>query len=120
MIVFVISFILINRAVGFVFWLIDKVLSVVTHLPFIHSIDSILGLALGLMEGAITLGLIIFFIERFPLSIPFMSNLASSTVAPQLSHLAGVLWPLLPDALRLLQSTIDYVTHRVLLLTGHP
>src|SRR3989338_6930411 len=35
-IMFVIAFIIINRLVGFVFWVVDKVLSLITRLPFIH------------------------------------------------------------------------------------
>ena len=111
-VVFVLAFIIINRLVGFVFWIADRLLSIVTRLPFIHAIDRILGLVLGLIEGAISLALIIYFIERFPLWPALMQQLALSSIAPRLSALASILWPLLPDALRLIQSTIDYVRHR--------
>ncbi len=114
LVVFILAFIVINRLIGFIFWLIDRVLSLITRLPFIHSLDRILGMLFGIAEGAITIGLAIFFVERFPLSAPVMQRLADSAIAPQLSHLAHVLWPLLPDAFRLLQSTIDYVRHRFL------
>jgi membrane protein required for colicin V production len=113
-IIFAISFLIINRLVGLVFWVIDKALSIVTRLPFVGSLNHILGLLLGVAEGAVSIGLIIFFIERFPLSLPFMEHLADSQVAPYLSAIAAILWPLLPDALRLLQSTVDYLTHAVL------
>lgn len=110
--VFIIAFLIINRLVGFIFWIIDRLLSIVTHLPFINAIDRVLGAAFGILEGAITLGLIIFFIERIPLSAPIMNQLALSSIAPRLSGLASILWPLLPDAVRLIQSSIDYVQHR--------
>lgn len=112
-IMFVIAFIIINRLVGFGFWIVDKLLSIVTKLPFIRSINRFLGLLLGIAEGMITLGLIIFFIERFPLSEHFMGWLAASAFAPGLSALAAILWPLLPDALRLLESTVNYVSEGV-------
>ncbi|MEK7623999.1 MAG: CvpA family protein [Patescibacteria group bacterium] len=111
-IVFIIAFLIINRLVGFLFWIADRVLSLVTRLPFINSIDRLLGLVFGLIEGALTLGLIIFFIERFPLSVFVMEHLALSTVAPYLSNLAALLWPFLPEAFRLLDSSIDYVENR--------
>lgn len=111
---FIIAFLVINRLVGFVFWILDKFLSILTHLPFIASINRLLGFVLGAIEGAITLGLVIFFIERFPLSEKIMGALAGSTVAPILSGIASILWPLLPDALKLLQSTVDYVQGKVI------
>lgn len=111
-IMFMIAFVIINRLVGFAFWIVDKLLSIVLRLPFINSINRFLGLLLGIAEGMITIGLIIFFIERFPLSEGFMAALAASTIAPGLSALAAILWPLLPDALRLLESTVDYVSTR--------
>lgn len=113
MVVFVLVFLVINRLVGFAFWLMDRILSIVTRLPFIRSLDRLLGILLGAAEGAITLGLIIFFVERFPVSYIVMQQLAISEVAPYLSAAAYVLWPLLPDALRLLQSSVDYVTNTV-------
>ena len=110
---FVLSFLIINRLVGFAFWIIDKVLGVFTHMPFIRSIDRILGLFVGFFEGLLTLGLIIFFIERFPLFPPFMEHLADSKIAPYTAAFADYLMPLLPDALRLLKSSVDYVEHMV-------
>ncbi len=112
-VMFVISFIVINRLVGFIFWIIDKSTSIITSLPFINGINRILGGALGLFEGAITLGLILYFIELFPLSAVFMGYLADSTLAPTLIGMAGILIPLLPDALRLVEETVDFVEDRV-------
>jgi membrane protein required for colicin V production len=113
-IMFTIAFVIINRLVGFVFWLLDKGFSLVTHLPFIRSIDRLFGLVLGLLEGTITVGLVIFFIERYPLSQPFMEKLSGSIVAPFAVGVATILWPLLPQALKVLRSTVDYVHAEVL------
>jgi uncharacterized membrane protein required for colicin V production len=112
-VMFVISFIVINRLVGFIFWVIDKSTSIITSLPFINGINRILGGALGLFEGAITLGLILYFIELFPLSTIFMGRLADSTLAPTLIGMASILVPLLPDALLLVEETVDFVEDRV-------
>ena len=43
-IMFIVAFIVINRLVGFAFWIVDKVLSLVTRLPFIAGINRFLGL----------------------------------------------------------------------------
>jgi uncharacterized membrane protein required for colicin V production len=111
---FIIAFIIINRLVGFGFWIVDKTLSIFTGLPFIRGINRFLGLVFGIFEGILTIGLIIYFIERFPLSTWLMERLADSTIAPFTTSLAAVLIPLLPDALRILRSTVDYVEDVVL------
>lgn len=113
-IMFVIAFFVINRAVGFVFWIVDRVFKIVTRLPFIKGIDRFAGMILGFIEGFISIGLVVFFIERVPLSENIMNALAHSFIAPIASKMASILWPLLPDALKLLQSTVDYVEKVVL------
>ncbi len=108
-VMFTVAFIIINRLVGFVFWLLERAFHLVTHLPFIRSIDRLFGFIFGVIEGTITIGFIIFFIERYPLSQPFMEKLSGSIVAPFTVGVATLLWPLLPTALKVLKSTVDYV-----------
>ena len=104
---------MINRLVGFGFWFLEKFIGFLTRLPFIRSLNRLLGLLLGLAEGVITIGAVIYFIERFPLSLPFMSRLADSQVAPYTVSVATLLLPLVPEAIKLLQSTVDYVEDKV-------
>ncbi|MBU0597093.1 CvpA family protein [Patescibacteria group bacterium] len=111
---FIIAFVIINRLVGFLFWIVERFTKIFTNLPFIKGINRFLGLLFGLFEGVLTIGLIIYFIERFPVSDWFMGHLATSAVAPMTTSLAGVLLPLLPEALQLLRSSIDYVEGVVL------
>ena len=112
-IMFIIAFIIINRLVGFAFWIVDKVLSLVTRLPFIAGINRFMGFIFGLLEGIITLGMIIYFIERFPISDVIMQKLAESSIAPRLSGVIVILLPLLPEALKMLKSTVDYTADYV-------
>jgi len=64
------------------------------------------------LEGLLTIGLAIYFIERVPLSTEIMQMIANSKVAAQASRTANVFIPLLPDALNLLKSTVDFVQHK--------
>src|SRR3989339_493832 len=80
---------------------------IVTRLPFISSINRLLGLVFGVLEGAIGLGIILYFVARFPLGETFMGALGASRIVPILVHMAGVLMPLVPEGLRILQSTIE-------------
>ena len=104
--IFVIAFFIINRLVGLVFWVIDKILSVITRLPFVNGINRFLGLIFGVLEGVIVLGMVFYFIARFPVGDKFMAALSASQIAPTTVNVASVLWPLIPDAIRTLQSTI--------------
>lgn len=106
-IVFIVSFLLITRIVGFIFWLLQKVLSIFTSLPFIHGLDRLLGMIFGVVEGAIVIGVSLYFIARFPISLVFMNGLAESQIAPPLVRLASILVPLFPEALRMLRSTVE-------------
>jgi len=105
-VVFIIAFVIINRLVGLVFWIVDKILSIFTSLPFISSINRLLGMVFGLLEGALVIGIIFYFIARFPVGDTFMSWVSSSKVVPYTVKLAAVLWPLLPDAIKTLKSTV--------------
>ena len=107
--VFIIAFILINRFVGLLLWIINKVLSLITRLPFIRSVNHLLGLVLGLMEGVIVLGVVFYFIAKIPLSASFMSQVTASKVAPFTVQTASILWPLLPEALRMLKSAVSWI-----------
>ena len=105
---FVIAFILITTLVGIIFHLIEKAVGIIKWLPFVKTFDRLLGFLLGLAEGILILGMIILFVDKFPLSGWLMSGLAGSTVAPYVEGAVVVFWPLLPEALKMIQSTVDY------------
>lgn len=106
-IIFIVSFVLITRLVGFIFWVMEKFLTIFTRMPFIHGLDRLLGGLFGVLEGAVVIGVSLYFIARFPISLSFMDGLAHSQVAPPLVSIASILVPLFPEALRLLKSTVD-------------
>ncbi len=94
--IFILLFFISNRLIGVVFWLAGKAFSVVTMLPFLGSVDKLLGGILGLLEGALLVGIAIFFITKFPPSPSFMKNLDESKYAPKVVQFTKFLWPLLP------------------------
>ncbi len=107
--VFIVAFLIINRLVGLVFYFIDKILYIFTHLPYIHGLNRVLGLVFGFLEGMLVLGTIFYFIARFPVSANFMSALSSSQIAPLTINFASVLLPFIPDAIKILKSTINTI-----------
>ncbi len=108
-IVFAVAFILINRLVGLAFWLVEKFLNIFLGLPFIGTINRMFGLIFGLLEGILVVGFIFYFIARFPIGENFMTMLGESQIAPYTVKLAAMLWPLLPEALRILKSTVENI-----------
>ncbi len=98
-VVFLLLFIISNRLIGLIFWFIDKAVGIVTRLPFLSTIDKILGGIVGVIEGILVVGIAIFFITRYPPSSGFMTKLGESRMAPKAMQAASFLWPLLPKEL---------------------
>jgi len=103
---FLILFVIINRLVGLLFWLIDKIFSFFKIIPFLSTINRLLGAVFGFLEGILVLGLTLFVAERYPLGDWFVNSLADSKVAHYLITVGKILMPLLPEVLRQLKSLI--------------
>lgn len=78
-ITFVIIYVLITRLVGVGFKLVDGAFRILSILPFLKSINSLLGLVLGFLEGLIILGGIIYLLLTFPL-VPWLTQLIAPSV----------------------------------------
>jgi len=113
-VMFVIVFVFVNRMVGFGFWIIEKSTDIVTKMPFIQSMTRFFGTLLGIFEGLITVGLVLLFIEVFPLSSVTMAAIEDSWVAPIVENTAGMIWPLMPDALDSINNSIDAIQDNLL------
>ncbi len=106
---FIIAFIFIAKLVSVFFWLIEKILGLVINLPVISGINHLLGGLFGLVEGVIIVGVCLFFIVRFPVGQNFMNKINDSKVAPYTVKPIKILLPLIPDAVKYLQSTVKSV-----------
>lgn len=104
---FIIIFVLASRLVGLVFWLIDKFFKVLTVIPFLKSINRLAGGLLGFFEGAVVIGVALLFIDKFPFSEFVIPAVEGSQVAQFLLGYGKVLTPLLPDAVKALESHIN-------------
>lgn len=80
-IAFIIIFIFIDRIVGILFKIADKLFKIVTMLPFISSINKLLGAILGLAEGIVLVGSSVYLILTFRLDPTLMAWFNGSTVA---------------------------------------
>ncbi len=109
-ILFIVSFLILNRLLIILFYILEKFLHLVFSLPLLKTTDKVLGLILGLSEGLIILGLFVYFVERFPISKDFIESLNNSQLEPILAFIGSILAPLLPKGIRLLEKVnlLDY------------
>ena len=113
---FLLIFALVDRLVGLLFWLVDKVFSILKIIPFLGLANRLLGAALGFAEGVLVLGLTLYVAERYPLGDWFTTSLADSKVAHYLIDVGSILTPFLPEVLK--QIKVDYlITNCQLLIT---
>ena len=101
---FTIVFILVNKLVGLLFWFIEKIFKFISVIPFLKTFNRLLGAALGLLEGTLVLGLVVYFASRFPVSAVSQTLMGDSSVAHALLPVGSILAPLLPLAVRAARS----------------
>ncbi len=106
-ITFILLFVLVTWLMDFIFKLIEKLFNLIAIIPGSKYINNVAGAILGFLEGALFLGLIIFVISRYALIGNFFgAQLTTSVVAPFLLKIVNLILPILPDALKALQSLI--------------
>ncbi len=94
---FFVIFVVASRLVGFAFFLIDKIFKVLSLLPFLKSINRLLGAVLGLAEGAVVLAVVLVLVMRFPFAGFLFPAIEGSQVAQALVRVGEILLPLLPQ-----------------------
>jgi len=103
---FIFIFIIINRLIGFAFYVLDKMFRFLSVVPFLKSISRLLGGVFGFFEGILVIGLSLFIIARFPVSDWFTSVLEGSKLAPWFINVSKILQLMLPEILRQIHSVI--------------
>ncbi|OGY42300.1 MAG: hypothetical protein A2Y82_04895 [Candidatus Buchananbacteria bacterium RBG_13_36_9] len=103
---FIFIFILFNRLIGFAFYVLDKVFKFLTIIPFLKTINRLLGGILGFFEGILIIGLSLFVVSRFPLSDWFIGVLQGSAISPWFIGVSKILQLMLPELLKQIQSVI--------------
>ncbi|MFH1314879.1 MAG: CvpA family protein [Candidatus Uhrbacteria bacterium] len=96
-ILFIIIFLVLTKLIGLLFTMIEKIWSVV---PLGKSLNRLLGIIFGFIEGVIVVGVIIYFAMLYLPEEGVRSALEMSAVADYLLMVAGTTAILLPDALQ--------------------
>ena len=103
---FIFIFIIANRLIGFAFYVLDKIFNFLTIIPFLKTINRLLGGVLGFFEGVLVIGLSLFVIARFPLSDWFTAVLKASTLSSWFISISGILQLMLPLLLKQIHAVI--------------
>lgn len=99
-IAFIAAFILITRLVGFMFWIIERIFKIIAVIPFLKTINRLLGAFLGFLEGVFFLGGILFVVAELPLANSWHEPIKKSETARYLVRTYSIMAPLLPASLR--------------------
>ena len=82
---FIALFLLTSRVVGLLIWLLEKILGFVRHIPFVKTFNRLLGVSLGLLEGILVVGVILYFMSVYiPNSFIVNTWIEGSTIAQYL------------------------------------
>jgi uncharacterized membrane protein required for colicin V production len=105
--VFLILFSLFNRLTGLGFYLVEKVFNLISIIPFLKTINRLLGAIFGFLTGALVIGLCLYVISRYTLLDSFLGIwLKDSNLAPMFLKFNNLLLPLLPEVLKRLKSLL--------------
>jgi membrane protein required for colicin V production len=106
---FALGFVVVAIITKFVFKIFEKLLRALSNFPLWGMSDKIFGIFFGLVEGVLIISAFVYIAERFPIHDGLMIALAGSTLGPYLSVVPDLLGPLLPEALHIMDSVVDYV-----------
>ncbi|MCK5459508.1 CvpA family protein [Candidatus Parcubacteria bacterium] len=74
--------ILISKLTGFVFYFIDKFFHLISIIPFLKTINRILGAILGLAEGFLIISVFLYIIHNYSINILPAEMLSDSKITP--------------------------------------
>ncbi len=97
---------LINRAIGLGFALAARALRIVNWIPGIAGMNRLGGVVLGFLEGVLSIGVTLYVATKFDVGTHWRATLDGSVLVPILTGISQVIVPLLPGALKSIQSIL--------------
>lgn len=98
-VMFLVVFIVISQLIGFLFWLGERAFGFMVRLPFISSINHLLGGLLAFFEGAFLIGLALYYAKFLP--VPGLdAGMAVSKFTPWFIKISQIFLPLVPEFIK--------------------
>lgn len=101
-VVFVVAYTIVSRVFDIAFWFIRKTFGVISWLPLAGLANRMVGAVLGLAEGILTIGAMLFVASAFVPEPTLQTWISTSSVAWALLAIMQLFKFLLPEAIRLL------------------
>jgi membrane protein required for colicin V production len=98
--IFILTYIILNRIINWLFVLIEKVYKLLSIIPFTKFINKLLGAILGLLEGLLILSIIVHLFKSFNL---FHQTIKDSLISPALLWFVEIILPILPSSIKFVQ-----------------
>lgn len=105
---FLIIFSIIYKLVGFIFYLLDRIFRFISIVPFLKSINRLLGVILGFLEGLLILGLIFYFYSKYPFWNFLNDLITASQLVPWFLQIVRILLPLLPEVVKQIETMLNF------------
>ena len=99
-------FLIVNGVIGVGAYFVDRVFHIFAFIPFLKTINHLLGAILGLIIGIMLMGFIATILINFPLTSFITRYFENSYVIPYLLAIWAVINPLLPEATRFVKETL--------------
>ena len=104
---FIICFTVVSHLIGWGFALFEQAFKVATVVPFVKMLNRLFGALFGFIEGALTLGLVLYVAARYlPAGTVLAKWLDASAIVAFLINFSKILAPLLPEIYKKIQSII--------------
>ena len=97
---FLLVFILVNRIVAFIFWIIGRIFNIIAIVPFLKTFNRLLGGIFGLLEGLIFIGIIVYLLTFFPLTGSISQSVDNSRFAGIFRTVGKISDPFIPDSIK--------------------
>ena len=105
--IFVFLFVIIGKLFKLLTYILDKAFNLLRFIPFTKLLNKLAGAIFGLLEGSLIVGLVLYFIVRFPFSESLLLRIENSQLLKQLLKFAEILTPLLPEAIAKMKVLIN-------------
>lgn len=96
---FILIFIVVNRAVALIFWIIDKAFDIIAIIPFLETFNHLLGGLLGFLEGLLFIAVIVFFLEKAPFGSSLTTKVEESRFGGFVKTAGVIIKPFLPKSI---------------------
>ncbi|MBI4092541.1 MAG: CvpA family protein [Candidatus Kerfeldbacteria bacterium] len=95
-----------NRLFGLAFVLLNKVIRIINIIPGVSGLNRLAGAGLGFVEAVLIAGVTLYLATKFNVSPGWSEALEQSVLRPMLVGIAQIVVPLLPNAIKSVQSIL--------------